>query len=342
MALKSDGSVWAWGANDDGQLGNGTTKGSLVPTRVTNLARGVTAIAAGWDSGVALKSDGSVWTWGNNDRGQLGNGTTAPSTRPARVTGLAGKVTAIAAGSAFVLVLKSDGTVWAWGDDFQGQLGDGRNTDTTTPVKVQGLTRKVIAVAAGKAHSLAIESDGMVWAWGDNGSGALGARTGDVFQNTPIRVQGLSGRTTFVAAGLDHSAAIQSDGSVWMWGRKFIPSGDYMGTDEPQKMPGLSHVREVAGGWDFFVALESNGSVWSWGENLDTLGDGPGDSLAQPVAVLGLRSGVVAIGVGVQDGYAIVSKGALWSWGNNNDGELGNNTIDPEGGSDHPVAVTTF
>jgi alpha-tubulin suppressor-like RCC1 family protein len=343
LALKSDGSVWAWGANDSGQLGNGTTAGSLVPVPVKSLAHGVIAIAAGWDSGVALKSDGSVWTWGANDRGQLGDGSNAASNVPVRVSGLGGHVTAIAAGDSYALTVKSDGTVWGWGDDYQGQLGDGQNANTITPVSVHGLTGRVVAISAGKAHSLAIEADGSVWAWGDNGGHALGVDTSDVFQNTPVRVEGLSGRALAVAAVVDHSAAIESDGTLRSWGREFLPSGEYMGTDTPTPMPGLTHVKQIAGGWSFFVALEANGSVWAWGENLGTLGDGSGhDSPTNPVAVLGLDKGVVVIGTGVENGYAVTSTGAVWSWGNNNHGELGNGTVDPEGGSDAPVRMTSF
>jgi alpha-tubulin suppressor-like RCC1 family protein len=343
LALKSDGSVWSWGANDDGELGNGATAESLAPRAIKTLSTGVVAIAAGWDAGVALKSDGSVWTWGKNDRGQLGDGTNVSSSTPTRVAALKGKVTAIAAGLGFVLVLKLDGTVWGWGDDFQGQLGNGDNTDSPTPVAVQGLTAKVVSIAAGKAHSLAIEADGSVWAWGDNGSHQLGRNTADAYQSTPLRVDGLSGRAVAVAGGLDHSAAILTDGTAWTWGRAFIPSGDYMGSDTPTQVPSLMSVKQVAGGWDFFVALEANGSVVSWGENLGTLGDGTGhDSLTNPVAVLGLEKGMTVIGTAVSDGYAVASSGAVWAWGNNNHGELGDGVKDPSGGSDSPVRVVGF
>jgi alpha-tubulin suppressor-like RCC1 family protein len=205
------------------------------------------------------------------------------------------------------------------------------------------LTAKVMSIAAGKAHSLAIEADGSVWAWGDNSGNQLGRDTAGPYQNTPLRVDGLSGRAVAVAGGLDHSAAILTDGTVWTWGRAFIPSGDYMGSDAPMQMPGLMSVKEVVGGWDFFVALEANGSVRSWGENLGTLGDGTGhDSLTKPVAVLGLDKGMTVIGSAVSDGYAVASSGAVWAWGNNNYGELGNGVKDPSGGSNSPVRVVTF
>jgi alpha-tubulin suppressor-like RCC1 family protein len=343
LALKSDGSVWAWGGNTNGELGDGTTAGTLVPIQVKAIGRKVIAIAAGWDSSVALKADGSVWAWGANDRGQLGSGSNVPSSTPVKVTGLNGRFTAIAAGLGFGLALRSDGTVWGWGDDFQGQLGNGSNDDTTTAVEAVGLAGRVVAIAAGKAHSLALKSDGTLWAWGDNGSHALGADTAGVFQNTPVAVQGLGAGVVAMAGGLEHSAAVKSDGSVWSWGRAFIPSGDYMGTLTPTQVPGLTGVKQVAGGWDFFIALESNGSVWAWGQNLGDLGDGSGrDSLTNPVHVLGLDKGVVAIAAAQEDGYAVRSDHSVWAWGNNNYGELGNGTKDPQGGSNVPVAVKSF
>ncbi len=331
LALKSDGTVWAWGANDSFQLGKAERTDSLVPIQVKALGNHVIAVAAAASSSYALKADGSVWAWGENDRGQLGDGTVEAKFTPVRVAGLGGRVTAIAAGDSYVLALKSDGTVWAWGDDYASQLGDGDGADKLAPEPVTGLSQKVIGIAAGKSQSLAVTADGSVWFWGDYD------------HKTPTRMQGLPANIVGVGANMDQGAAIDSDGGVWTWGRVFLPSGQYMGTEAPAQVPQLTHVTQLGGGWDFFVALESNGSVLSWGENLDTLGDGtPGDSPTDPVHVVGLDTGVVAIGVGSSNGYAITSAGKLWAWGNNNHGELGNGTIDPQGGTNVPVEVGSF
>ena len=149
---RSDGTVWAWGVGTVGQLGNGGTANSPVPVQVSGLT-GVTAISGSY----ALRSDGTVWAWGSNTQGQLGNGTTGNnSTVPVKVSGLTG-VTAIAGvldgGSGYAL--RSDGTVWAWGPNFFGELGNGTTTQSTVPVKVSGLTG-VAAIAGGDGTGYAL------------------------------------------------------------------------------------------------------------------------------------------------------------------------------------------
>jgi len=137
VSLKSDGTVWAWGYNGYGQLGDGTYTDSSPPVQVYGLS-GVTAIAAGYYHTVSLKSDGTVWAWGSNDGGQLGDGTTTQRATPVQVIGMSG-ITTIAAGYWHTVSLKSDGTVWAWGSNGDGELGDGTTTDRYTPVQVRGL-----------------------------------------------------------------------------------------------------------------------------------------------------------------------------------------------------------
>jgi hypothetical protein len=157
--LKNDGTVWAWGRNDYGQLGNGTNTNSNLPVPVSGLS-GVTDIAGGFYHSLALKNDWTVWAWGYNNDGELGNGTNTNSNVPVQVvTSLGGPalsgITDIAGGGLHSLALKSDGTVWAWGRNSEGELGKGTNTNSKVPVQVSGLTG-VTAIAGGGYHSLAI------------------------------------------------------------------------------------------------------------------------------------------------------------------------------------------
>lgn len=235
VALKTDGTVWCCGDDSNGQLGNGwiiSHRSRMV--QVKNLT-GVIAIAAGDYHTVALKSDGSVWTWGQNTSGQLGNGTTINSRIPVKVkdtsspSGFLTNITAITAGGGsttprlgtggHTVALKNDGTVWAWGYNGLGQLGDGTNTNRLMPVRIAAMPSGFKAVSAGNAHTVCLDNNGNVWAWGYNGSGELGNGT-TTDSNMPVLITGISD-VSDISAGYDHTVAMQSDGTVWAWGDNF-------------------------------------------------------------------------------------------------------------------------
>jgi alpha-tubulin suppressor-like RCC1 family protein len=343
LALKSDGSVWAWGRGDKGQLGNGSRTDSNVPVRVANL-NCVTAIAVGGNQCLALRTDGSVWAWGGNSRGQLGDGTGANSDTPVAVSGLGAGVVAIAAGYQNSLALKSDGSVWAWGRNDRGQLGNGTGNDSVVPVPISGLASRVIQIADGDDFSLALRTDGSVWGWGNNFSGQLGNATRENL-NTPTPVKGLVASVKAIAVGEGHSLALLANGSVLAWGKNTsgqLGNGTIRDTSVPTPVSGLgSGVIAVAvGRGDFSLALKSDGSVWAWGWGAaGQLGDGSSDDRHVPTPVTGLWNGVTAIAGGGFGGIALKSDGSVWAWGTNNHGELGNGITQPEGGSYVPVQV---
>ena len=215
VALKADGTVWAWGDNSFGQLGDGTTTfRRTTPVQVSSLSE-VSAIAAGHGHTVALKNDGTVWAWGWNNFGQLGDGTTTRRTSPVQISGLSA-VTAIAVESDHTVALKDDGTVWAWGSGDYGQLGDGTTTfRRTTPGQVSDLSGAV-AIAAGYTHIVALKDDGTVWAWGDNWNGTLGDGT-TITRTLPVQVLEQS-EIAEIAAGGHYTMMLKDDGTVWGWG----------------------------------------------------------------------------------------------------------------------------
>src|SRR5579884_3346311 len=220
LAVDSDGTVWAWGRNGAGQLGDGTNIDRSAPERVTGLSdvrASPVAIAAGLRHSLALKNDGTVWAWGDNSVGELGDGTTTDRNTPVQVSGL-DNVIGIAAGASHNLAVRSDGTVWAWGSNDMGQLGNGDTGGySTKPIQVSGGMTNARAVAAGLVHSLAVKDDGTVWAWGDNGTGQLGDGT-TVSRTSPVQVSGGMVHATVAAAGSYFSLALKDDGTVWAWG----------------------------------------------------------------------------------------------------------------------------
>jgi alpha-tubulin suppressor-like RCC1 family protein len=310
LALKDDGTVWASGLNSHGQLGDGTTTNRVTPVQVQNLS-GVTAIAGGENHSLALKSDGTVWAWGENGIGELGDGTITERHTPVQVgVPPLSKVVAIAAGQGHNLALKDDGTVWAWGLNFSGQLGDGTTTDRHTPVQVQNLSG-VTAIAGGDNHSLAVKSDSTVWAWGQNNNGQLGDGT-TTERHTPVQVQNLSG-VKAIAAGAGYSLALKDDGTVWAWGANGVGqlgvgTANTVPNPTPVQVgqaPPLSGVTAIAAHSGHSLTLRSDGLVQAWGWNIDgQLGDGTTTDRPFPVQVEHL-GGTTAIAVGTRHSLAI-------------------------------------
>lgn len=284
-ALKSDGTVWAWGRMAPSQInGDHTT-----PVQVPGLTD-IVALAGADSHSLALKRDGTVWAWGGNWYGQLGNGTLDSGTSlPAQVIGLT-SVTAIAAGGAHGLALISDGTVWAWGSNYQGELGDGTTVGTrSTPAPVSNLTG-VVALASGSQHCLALKSDGTVWAWGREDNGQLGDGQMSGIMRTPGQVSVLTG-IAGIASGYWHSFALKSDGTVWAWGLGDVGQlGDGTTTTTratPAQVSALTGVVALEGGDLHSLAIKSDGTVWAWGSNLyGQLGDGTTVNKSVPTQVI--------------------------------------------------------
>jgi alpha-tubulin suppressor-like RCC1 family protein len=260
FAVLADGTVWGWGLNGYGQLGDGTFQERHSPVQVMGLT-GVIQVGVGAGFAVALRNDGTVWSWGSDENGQLGDaGLSSVQLTPVRVLTPPG-IIQISVGIGHTVALRSDGTAWTWGQNG-GALGDGSTANRKTPAQVPGLTG-VTSVAAGSYHTLAL-AGGRVLAWGANGDGQIGDGTVGTSRLRPVPVAGLppvGGSTvlTTVARGAFHSMVLTSDGRVFAWGDDFVGElGD--GATRVDRLtavpvPGLTGVQQISGGSLFTLAV---------------------------------------------------------------------------------------
>lgn len=292
------GTLWTWGSNQEGQLGAETQEtgvdreGNQVAVSGTSLAvlEDVRSVAAGGDFTVALKTDGTLWAWGGNDYGQMGNGTVVSAAQPVQVLD---QVTAVSAGDYHVAAIRADGTLWTWGDNLYGQLGDGTRDSVSAPHQVLADVRFAVM---GDYHAAAISTDGTLYTWGSNLDGQLGTgglgdttdeETGAMLQLTPTAVS-LPAAVSNVTVGAGHTAAILSDGTLWTWGRNdamqlgLTEAGAQVW--EPGQVVELLPVQAVSAGTDQTVCLLTDGEVQAWGSPaMGQLGSGtPQEKAAEP------------------------------------------------------------
>jgi alpha-tubulin suppressor-like RCC1 family protein len=319
LAVLSDGTVYAWGYNYYGQLGNEEAGSqSDVPVQVagpggSGVLENIIAVSANFTNSYALKSDGTVWAWGDGDDYYgIGDGTEIDRTTPVQVKTGSGasdfleNIVAISGGSYQALALKADGTVWAWGSNWYGELGNGTEVEQLYAVQVSDLT-DIVAIDAGLYCSAAIRSDGTLWTWGSNENGEL---------------------------GINIEPGVQADSSVPV---QVVGPG---GTGY------LDEIVSVDAGYEFMTACRSDGTVWTWGDNdLGQLGNNTVGSTLEslfPVQVVsedgaGYLTGAVAVSATCSTGFALLDDGTLYGWGSNDDSNLAAVTTEVNG-SDDPIS----
>ena len=311
LALLINGTVMAWGYNDIGELGDGTTTERTLPVAVKGLAN-VVAISAGSRTSLALLSNGTVVAWGDNVSGELGNGSSQQmSTVPVHVRGLS-NVVAVEAGNDFCFAVRANGTVFAWGDNSAGELGIGSTVpQSNVPVQVKGLS-SVKQVAAGTLHALALLGNGTVMSWGANSSGDLGTGIRNPNgSNVPVKVD-LIRTAVGVAAGYDHSAAVLANGTVMSWGsNQFgqlgIGTRNFLASDDPIAVAGLRTATAICAGDFQTQALRKDGTVVGWGsDDVGQLANGTTNpEVVSPVVAKNL-TGVTSLACDGAGGMAIV------------------------------------
>ncbi len=338
-ALTSQGFVLCWGSNFFGQLGNNTTTDSHIPTGVSDLGRGVTAITGGDLHTCALTTAGGVKCWGYNHDGELGNNSTTDSSTSVDVNGLPSGVASIVAGAYHTCALTNSGAVQCWGYNHDGQLGDGSIASSSTLVAVSGLASGVLAITAGAYHSCALTSTHGVKCWGANIYGGLGNGSPTVLPTTtPVDVTGLSSGVKAIVAGVYHTCALTDANGVKCWGYNLygqLGNASKTNTSTPVDVSGLtSGVVAMAAGPDHTCALTASHGVKCWGDNeygqlgassTATCSSAMTSCSPTPVDVSTLGGGVAAIvsGPGADYSCALLGAGAMKCWGRNDYGQLG-------------------
>jgi len=372
LAIDANGDLWAWGRNDYGQLGDGTTVNKPSPVQINTGGRmgdaKIVSVSTGTVYSLAMDASGNLWTWGHNEYGQIGDGTTTDRHVPVQVNteGRMGnsKIVGISAGARFNLAIDTQGRLWAWGENTYGQLGDGTSTHRSIPVQVNDGVKmngaKVIAASAGNSSGFAIDEFNNLWAWGLNGtSGALGDGT-DTNRSIPVQVNADgrmgNGKVKSVSAGSFHALAIDEYDNLWVWGANtYGQLGDgNMGSTRNRNTPfwlntdgrmGDAKVVGAAGGNTHCLAIDEQGRLWTWGHNVNgELGDGTSGSAANRSLPVHVNTGaagtinakIAAIAGGVHS-LAIDEYGNYWAWGDNTYGQLGDGTTTQR---DRPVKIT--
>ncbi len=315
LALRSDGSVWSWGTNQTGQLGTGIPN-SVFPVRVPGL--GVAAgIGAGWNHSLAALTNGTVWTWGANDSGQLGNGTTnATSAVSAQVTRITNAI-AVSGGQSHSLTLLANGQVMAWGVNGANQLGNGSGLPSITnqPGFVINLTG-ISKISAGANHNAVLDSNGVVWCWGQGSSGQIG-NGNNASIATPVKV--LS-NVVDVVAGYVHTMALKTDGTVWAWGGNSageLGIGNTTSSTIPVQVNAISGVQAISAGMVNSVATCINGQTYVWGFNNVSI------TTPSPIGSTPAFVKLANIGSNPDAHFGLTADGAVWAWGANNLGQYG-------------------
>ena len=278
-AIKTDGTLWTWGWNDFGQLGDNSITNKSSPVQTVSGGTNWKQVSGGYLHTAAIKTDGTLWTWGRNYYyGSLGNNTRTDRSSPVQTVSGGTNWKLVAGGGYHTAAIKTDGTLWLWGYNNNGQLGDNSITGTSSPIQTVSAGTNWKQVSCGYLNTAAIKTDGTLWTWGFNAQGQLGDNTPD-WRSSPV--QTVSGGTNWkqVAGGGYITAAIKTDGTLWLWGTNGVGElGDNTRTNRSSPVQTVSagtNWKQVAGGGSgHTAAIKTDGTLWLWGLNGIIGGDG--------------------------------------------------------------------
>ena len=286
-SIKTDGSLWTWGNNDSGQLGDNTIVSKSSPIQIIPGSTNWKLIDNGSYIFAAIKTDGTLWLCGDNGLGQLGDNTNVNKSTPIQVSGGGTNWKLVSGGKYHTAAIKTDNTLWLWGYNAYGQLGDNTTTSKSTPVQISGGGYNWKLISSGQEYNAAIKTDGTLWLWGKNNFGQLGdnSRTTKI---TPVQTTPGGTNWRSVSCGSIHTAAIKTDGTLWLWGSN---ADGKLGNNTTSNKS--TPIQTIAGGTNWKVvsigewhtgAIKTDGTLWVWGLNTDgQLGDNTTDNKSSPI-----------------------------------------------------------
>jgi alpha-tubulin suppressor-like RCC1 family protein len=291
LGVRQNGTAWAWGAASSGQLGDNCTVSRSSPVSVVGNFTDWCQVSAGGSHSLGLRTNGSIWSWGVNIAGRLGDNTVINRSSPVSVVGNFTDWCQVSAGTNHSLGIRINGTLWAWGNNDFGRLGDGSGISRSSPVSVVGGFTDWRQVDGGGSHSVGLRVNGTLWAWGYNGSGRLGDNT-TISKTSPVSVVGGFTDWCQVSAGYFHNLGVRSDGTLWGWGGNTAGNiGD--GTQTSRSSPvsvvgGFTNWCQVSVDRCHSLGVRTNGTVWAWGCNgVGRLGDNTTTNRSSPISVIG-------------------------------------------------------
>ena len=323
--------LYAWGSNNYGQLGDNTTVSKLSPVSVVGGFTDWVEVNANPRSTTGLRANGTIWTWGRNSFGNLGDNTTVSKLSPVSVVGGFTDWVQVDSAEGHTVGMRANGSAWAWGQGFGGRLGDNTTVDKSSPVAVVGGFTDWIQVNAGGSHSVGLRANGTAWAWGYGGNACLGDNT-TVAKSSPVSVVG--GFTDWIQVSTlsNHTIGLRANGTAWAWGQN--SSGGRLGdnTTVNKSSPvsvvgGFTDWVQVSAGQIHSAGVRTNGTAWAWGGNgFGRLGDNTEVDKSSPVSVVGGFTDWIQVSGGTSHTVGLRANGTAWAWGQGLRGSLGDNT----------------
>lgn len=319
IAINQDGTLWAWGKNTQGQLGDGSTVDKITPVQISSDTNWV-HISSGSSGNLAIKSNGTLWAWGYNAWGNLGNGSSGGYVLTPTQIGLDTDWKEASLGYYASVALKTNGTLWTWGNNSYGYLGNGsgQNYQILIPTQV-GIENNWKSVSGRQAHVLALKEDNTLWAWGQNIYGQLGIGTSGSATNsyTPIQVGSLS-NWKWIETNYNLSYAIQEDNTLWIWGHNASLGINHQ--TQPAQIDDSKDWKTLSidshDGYDAALLVKLDGTLWAWGNDLhERLGNGSQQRNYQSPTQIGTDSDWESVGITNTESNAIKTDGTFWAWG---------------------------